>query len=323
MKFSETGQASSPDTGGRATLRRAPHLLSMFLAVFIATAMWYVVSVRDRLEAQVEVNIDYYGIPPNLVVTDGLVSKLLVRLRGPETLLRAIPRERLNEAIDLSGIKKGVNIVPIAGDELGPAFRAFEVVDIQPPRIVVKADTLLERSVPVRTIVDSPLRGGALTVENVSVSPATVILRGPEGVVGNISNVPLTIMLDSKAAGTTVQQSVILDTPSLVTASPPSVRVRYTITSGRTVVSRRCRITVAGDAAHHYVITPPELTVLAEVPEALAKSASYLGQLEVSVLPPAMDVDESKQVKPRFRLPEGMTLLNPTTEDVTVTRTKK
>ncbi len=319
MKFSD--QRNTPAGNGR--LGRAPHALSMLLAVLLATAMWYVVSVRDRLEAQVEVNIDYYGIPPNLVVTDGLVSKITVRLRGPETLLRSIPRQRLNEAVDLSDIKKGVTIVPLAGDELGPAFRAFEVVDIQPPRIVVKADTLLERSVPVRTIVDSPLRGGALTVENVSVSPATVILRGPESVVSNISNVPLTIMLDPKAAGTTVQQSTILDTPSLVTASPPSVRVRYTITSGRTVVSRRCHIAVESDAQHHYSVTPAELTVLVEVPEALAKSASYLRQLEVSVLPSAMEVGESKKVKPRFRLPEGMTLLNPVTDEVTVTRTRK
>ncbi|MDE7371014.1 MAG: YbbR-like domain-containing protein [Desulfovibrio sp.] len=309
--------------GDKGRLGRAPHALSMLLAVLLASAMWYAVSVRDRLEAQVEVNIDYYGIPPNLVVTDGLVSKIVVRLRGPETLLRSIPRERLNEAIDLSDIKKGVTIVPLAGDELGPAFRAFEVVDIQPPRIVVKADTVLERSVPVRTIVDSPLRGGALTVENVSVSPATVILRGPESVVSTISNVPATIKLDPKAAGTTVQQSITLDTPSLVTASPPSVRVRYTITSGRTVVSRRCRISVETDAQHHYTVSPDEMTVLVEVPEALAKSASYLQQLEVSVLPPAMDIDESRKVKPRFRLPEGMTLLNPPTDDVTVTRTKK
>ena len=68
--------------------RRPPHLLSMLLAVFIAVSMWYMVSVRDRLEAQIEVNLDYVGVPANLVVTDGLISKAIVRLRGPETLLR-------------------------------------------------------------------------------------------------------------------------------------------------------------------------------------------------------------------------------------------
>ncbi|MDY3809760.1 YbbR-like domain-containing protein [Desulfovibrio sp. PG-178-WT-4] len=311
---------SSENNGG---LRRAPHLFSLLVAVLAAVAMWYVVSVRDRLEAQVEVNIDYYGIPPNLVVTDGLISKITVRLRGPETLLRSIPQQRLTQAVDLSDIKKGVTIVPLGGDNLGPNFRAFELVDIQPPRIVIKADTLLERSVPLRTIVDSPLRGGALTVENVSVSPATVVLRGPEDVVSDISSVPLTIMLDPKAAGTTVHQTIALDTPSLVTATPSSVRVQYTITSGRTVVSRRCKVELAGENRRQYTVEPEEVTVLVEVPEALAKSARYLGQLEVSVTPPSLEPGQSEKAELRFRLPEGMTLLNPATEEVTVFRKKK
>ncbi len=300
--------------------KKVPNFVLMLAALCVAFVMWYVVSVRDRLEAQVEVNIDYYGIPPNLVITDGLISKIMVRIKGSETLLRAMSRDRLTEAIDLSKIKKGVTSVPLGGDELGPRFRAFDIVDIQPPRILITADTLMERNVPLRTVVDSPLRGGALTVENVTVSPATVVLRGPEEVISNISSLPLTILLDPRAAGTTVKQNLTLETPSLVTAQPPTVRVGYTITSGRTVITRKCNIRVAGDADHNYEVSPSTITVMVEVPEALAKSSAYLNQLEVSVVPPPMDGGESRPVKPRFRLPEGMTLLNPSGEDVIVKR---
>lgn len=304
-------------------MRHLPDMRSLLIAVFVASTMWYLVSVRDRLEAQVEVNVDYYNIPPNLVVTDGLISKIIVRLKGPETLLRSIPRERLVQAINLSIIKKGVTVVPIASEELGPAFRAFDIVDIQPPRIVVKADNLMERNVPLRTIVDSPLRGGALTAEIVNLSPATSVLRGPEEVISRITSLPLTIVPDPMAAGTTVEQSITLDTPSLVTANPPTVRVRYTITSGRTIVSRRCPIVIVGDNGNHYTASPKELSLMVEVPEALAKNTQYLKQLEISVLPPDMQIDESKKVKPRLKLPDGMTVLNPVDEDITVTRIKK
>ena len=125
--------------------------------------MWYMVSVRDRLEAQFDVNLDYYGIPANLVITDGLITKATVRLRGPETLLRSVTQRKLIQAVNLSNIKKGTTVVPLTAEHLGPGFRAFELIDVQPPRIVIKADNLLERSVPVRAIVDSPLKGGALT----------------------------------------------------------------------------------------------------------------------------------------------------------------
>ena len=41
------------------------------LSVVIATALWYMVSIRDRIEMQIDVSIDYIGIPKNLIVTDG------------------------------------------------------------------------------------------------------------------------------------------------------------------------------------------------------------------------------------------------------------
>ena len=110
--------------------KKMPHLLSLIVAIITAVGMWYVVSVRDRLEAQLEVSIDYNGVPPNLVITDGLISKVHVRMRGPELLLRAISQQTLTQAINLSGIKKGTTVVPLSGEHMGPQLRAFERVAI-------------------------------------------------------------------------------------------------------------------------------------------------------------------------------------------------
>lgn len=301
-------------------LKKDPRPLFVLLAVACAIGMWYLVSVQNRIEAQLDVNLDYFGIPSNLVVTSGLVSKMTVRVRGPETLLRSALRDEPTHAVDLSYIKKGVTVVPLPTEAFSPVLRAFEIVDTQPPSIVVKADTIIERSVPVRTIVDSPLSGNALTVEHVSVSPATVIVRGPEEVISGISNLPLTIPLDPRAAGTTVQQTMPLVTPSLVTCSPSSVLVRYTITSGRASVTRKVKISVAEDSNHHYRLEPAELTLKVEVPEALAKSSTYLNELTASVTPPSMQPGESRRVRLHLRLPEGMTLVQPVNEDIVVKR---
>ena len=296
--------------------RKAPHLLSLLVAFAVAVGMWYVVSVRDRLEVQLEVGIEYNGIPSGLVVTDGLVSKVQVRLRGPEILLRSISSRSLTEAINLSNIKKGTTIVPLTSDNMGPSLRAFELVDVQPPRIVITADTLAERSVPIRAVLESPLRSGALTVENVTVSPASVTLRGPEGVISSINNLPLGIRLDPKAAGTTVEQTLLLDTPSLVTSNPASVKVQYTITSGRTVIS------VEAQNASQFTVEPSHVEVMVEVPDALARNSSYLKRLEVMVVPPALEPGQKGTAEPRIQLPEGMTILNPSFDSVTITRKK-
>lgn len=299
-----------------------PSWFFMLLAVIAATSMWYIVTVRDRIEAQLEVNIDYFDYPPNLVVTKGLINKATIRLRGPETLLRSIPKQRLNWPIDLSSIKKGVTIIPFTNEKLSPALRKFEVVDIQPSRLEVTADTLIERNVKVNPILESPLASTALTIENQTVSPSTVIIKGPEEDVAKISDVPVRIPLNPKNVGTPIQQVLPLDTPNFVTATPSSVTVRYTITSGRTVLSRICPLTLSGDSLHAYAITPDELNIMIEVPEALAHSANYLKKLEANVVVPPLDAGESKKARIHFRLPEGMTILgNPPTE-VMVTRLK-
>ena len=295
------------------------HWLALLLSFVAAVCMWYAISVRDQLEAQLEVNIDYHGIPAGLVVTDGLISKITVRLRGPIALLRAIPQHRLNESVDLSHITKGVTVVPFTGESIGPALRAFEVVDIQPPRLVVRADALVERSVPLKVEVRSPLRGGALKVEDIKARPDTVILRGPESVLLGIDSLPVEITLDPKASDTRVQTSVILDTPSLVTASPTTVQVGYSITSGRTVVSRRCRVAWAG-SSEGLRLEPQEVRILVEVPEALARSADYLDKLKVLVTPPRLEPGQSRSVPIDYRLPDGMSLLQPAPTSVMVSR---
>lgn len=281
------------------------------------------VSVSDRTEVQLELNINYYGMPQNLVVTSGLISKITVRLRGPGTLLRSIPQHRLVQTVGLSHIKKGTTIIPLTSESMDGTFRAFEIIDVLPPRIVITADNLMERSVPIKPVMESPLqRSNALTVENVSTSPATVILRGPESVISDFSFLPVTIRLDPKASGTTVRQTVLLDTPSLVNAMPSAVQVQYTITSGRSVLSRRCKLKLEAENPQAYKVDPPSIDLAVEVPDALVRSASYLRKLEALVVPPPMDVGRSAQVDPRIRLPEGMTLLSPSVEAVTVTRLK-
>lgn len=299
--------------------KRAPNIVFMALAVLCATAMWYAVSKRDLIEAQVEVMLDYTGTPPGLIVTHGLVNTMNVRLRAPETLLRALPRESLRTSIDLSNIKIGENSIPLGNGQV-PEFRAFDIIDIQPPRIDITADREIERSVRVNASVESPLGSDALTIENVTVNPGTVILRGPESVISKKTEIGVKLQVDPKSVGLPQNKMITLDTPSLVSASPSAVDVKYTITSGRTVLTRQCPIIIAGDTLHSYETTPSELTVRVEVPEALAKDANYLKQLEARVVPPDMNPGQTLRLRPSFNLPEGMSFATPPDREITVTR---
>ena len=101
------------------------------------------------------------------------------------------------------------------------------------------------------------------------------------------------------------------------------MKVQYTITSGRTVVSRRCKISVEAQNASQFTVEPSHVEVMVEVPEALARNSSYLKRLEVMVVPPALEPDIVVLVQIGMeRETEGMTILNPSFDSVTITRKK-
>ncbi len=299
------------------------HLLSIMLSVVIATALWYMVSIRDRIEMQIDISIDYIGIPKNLIVTDGLIRTITVRLRGPEALLRGTTAQHARQQIDLSHIKKGVNVVPFTAEKLSGYYRAFDVLDVQPPRIMVKADHVLERTMPVQAELISPLPKGAVTVSNIKIVPSSVTVKGPESLVGDLSSIRLRLDIDTRKTGTVTQQALSLDAPGLVTVTPSNVQASYTITSRRIVKEQKYEVTIASETPENYKITPAEAVLKVEVPEALAKNRSYLNRLKLTVIPPAdLDEKEIQELPVHLRIPDGMIVMEPHLEQVTITTNK-
>lgn len=305
------------------TKKRLPNSIVFCMAFFCALGMYYYVSMREMLETQIEVNLDYTGIPGNLVITSGLENSVKVRLRGPETLIRSIPRDLRSETVDLSVIKKGDTVVPMTLPEMDARFRAYDIIDIIPTNMTIKADTILERTVPVRIVPQSPMGTNAITVGNQSLSSSTVVLRGPESIVSGMSYVEAIIHPDTQEAGKMIEQTVTIGTPNMVVATPSSVRVHYMVTSGRKVISRNCKIRISGDESHEYSISPTNINILVEVPEALARDSKYLDQLQATVIVPPLEIGEHKKVKLRISLPEGMKQTNPGIDEVTITRLEK
>lgn len=301
--------------------KRPPSIVFMIMAVVAAVIMWMSVNKWNQMEAQLEVRLDYTGIPDKLTVIEGLENKLMVRLRGPERLIRNISPDLLRRTISLADIKPGKNILPLGREELSPLYRVFDVIDVQPPRIELVADRITERSVIVKYKIDSPLGDEALKVDQVAISPQPIVLKGPESKLNQIPNVEISIRPDPNVVGKEVLSEIVLDTPNFVTATPPVVKVKYTVTSGREEITVKCPIRVAGGAGDLYEVNPPVLELRVGVPEALQDDTDYLSQLQGTVAPPELREGESRKMRPYIIWPEGMVHLSEI-PDVVVTRKK-
>lgn len=298
------------------------HWLLLLLAFLSALAMWYTVTISDRLDAQIEIRLDYKGIPENLIVMDGLLSKVTVRIRGPQTLVRSMNPQDISQVINLSRIKKGTNVIPLVPDKPDSNVRAFEVVETIPPRLTLEVDALVERVLPVKPVLKSLLTGSALTVDGITVMPANVTVRGPESLVGAMRNVNLNIPLDPNAAAGIHSQMFALDLPSLVTAVPGAVKVEYTITSGRKEMLLQRDVVVDAADRRNYTVTPSTLSIRVEIPETLYKNTSYLNKVRLTVTPPTMKAGSTERVSIHVDLPDGMRAVEPVQATVSVTKNK-
>lgn len=303
-------------------LKRTPNYIIAMVAILVALCMWYYVRVGEQMETQLDVDLDYAGIPPNLVITSGLESTIHVRLRGPAVLIRSIPPGMRNQIKNLSTIKKGETIVPLGADEMGAVNRAFEVIDIQPPSLTIVADTLVDRTVPVHPVFDYPMGDDSNPVENWTVVPPAVTIRGPESRIKDLHEVKLPIHIDSNAQDRRVDATMTLNTPSLVTSNPPSVRVTYNISSGREVIPHICQITLEGSKSKDFRVEPEELSLLVEVPKKYTKDEKFLGKIKLLVSIPTLEQDQSKAMPVHVELPDGVILVKPINEEVIVSKIK-
>lgn len=302
-------------------LKKMPNYILILFSILIAVGMWYYVRVGQQMETQLDVNLDFSGIPQDLVITSGLINKMHVRLRGPSVLIRSIPPEMLNYVINLSKIKRGNNIIPLGGEELLAIYRAFEVIDIDPPKMEIIAERLTERSVPIRYIYDTPA-GMNITPDNFQINESVVTVRGPESTIANMRDLPLVIHLDPQASDKPVEETKILATPNFVTAIPPSVKISYKLPGTREVIPRVCPVQLIGKDAKDYTVEPPEFSLFVELPKNLTNNEKYLKKMRLTVPIPDLEPLEHKEIKVNVELPDGMSLTTPFNKDVTVTRVR-
>ncbi len=292
----------------------------LLLSLCIAVTSWYAITVKERVDMHLKVYIDYNNVPKHLIVTEGLVNEVTVQVRGPKTLLQSHDT-KTTYAIDLSHLEKGKNIISFLQPDFSKGnFRAFEVLEISPPQAIVMTDTLLERNVPIKATIDTVLHSSAFKVKDMTISPSTGLLRGPEKIVSKVHSLPLELHMDTKeAAGTYTKKFPLVSTIEQSSVTPSFVSVTYTVTTKRTRVTVEKKVQVNGEP-DRYMLSPQNLTVEVELPEGLAKNKSYLNGLAIRVTPPLLEEGQSATVQSQVSLPEGMTLITPPSQKVTITR---
>lgn len=287
------------------------------MAFVMAVTLWYMVTGRERVEVVGEVRLEFKGIPQNLVVREGLVNKVSVRVRGPKGLVRVMNSRDMSYAIDLSGLKRGTNIVPLTAEKL-PEARAFEVVEITPSRLTLEVDAIVEKDVPVVVDINGTIPVD-VRIDKTEVTPAKVHLRGPETLVSRIDKVKVLVAAPALDAGGTVEVQATPTLPEATESLPPTVAVHFTTALRIKETTLKREVSVRPPQGLRAQVSPRTVTLLLEMPASVAADEAALRGVRVYAEVPEGTMPGQVKLPVRVDLPEKVRLKDISPDAVNVT----
>lgn len=260
-------------------------LRCILLALLLAVGLRYVVIGSSQVEAQLDLRVDYRGLPRGLVVRDGMIHRLSVRLRGSGELLRGLHSRDLSYTVDLSGVKKGANVLPLHVDEL-LALRSYEVVEVSPSRLVLEVDTLSERVLPLDVSMTPLPEDAPLRLTSVLLEPSFVTVKGPESQVKALEHLSVAFDPTQDMSEGTRAASVVIAGPEQVEITPPVTTLRYTLTLKSAELELRRAVQLDDEGSARYEVSPGVVDLRVEIPEGRLHDSAYQEAIRVVVRPP-------------------------------------
>jgi YbbR-like protein len=169
------------------------------LSLLIAIGLWLHVHGRGEGTVSLDVPLQIHGLPAGLVVINDLPDHVRVTFSGLQARLGALSAQDLHVPVDASNLKEpGVAELAIkAGDITVPP--GLSVDKIQPDRLELQVDRIIQRAIPVHARFDLP---PGWRVDALQLEPAKVELNGPEIWLDSLVSVNSEVLrMDTPAAG--------------------------------------------------------------------------------------------------------------------------
>lgn len=100
------------------------------LSLGLACALWAVVTQAPPIEIEVTVPIELHQMPAALEVAQQIPAEVRLRLRGPESRLRALRPEEVGIVLDMSRAAPGNHVIALgpAQAQVPPGVKVVRIV---------------------------------------------------------------------------------------------------------------------------------------------------------------------------------------------------
>jgi YbbR domain-containing protein len=149
------------------------------ISLILAIILWVFVKSKSGGEVGLVVPLEFYRVPPSLIVTTVSDEAINVRITGSVIQLQRLPSREMRARIDLSRARPGANSFDILTDNFNIS-KALDITQISPSSVTVELDHVIEKMVHVKPVIQGkPPRG--YRVSKITVDPPSITMEGARG----------------------------------------------------------------------------------------------------------------------------------------------
>jgi YbbR domain-containing protein len=148
------------------------------MSLIFATALWFMISRDDRpAELAVRAPIVFQNVPSELEISSESVPEALIRVRGPERVIRQLRSNDVQAVLDLAGSKAEARTFDLTAQQVDHP-RDVSIVQVVPSQLRLSFDTRLSREVEVHPRVTGNFASGGQIVR-IDADPPRITISGP------------------------------------------------------------------------------------------------------------------------------------------------
>lgn len=295
---------------------------TMLLALALSLFTWFLVTGREVVETWVDMPLVMTNPPEGMIIEDGLVDKIQVRLRGPKGLVGNLSSQDLSYSLDLSKLQLGQQVVDIDSSKLGFSS-TFEIIEIKPNRMTLHVDRRVSKTIPLQAAWSGKLNNDYKLLEVIA-APDLVEIRGPETLLRKISKTSVVLKEDfPNDVPKSWVKNVAIELPEEVEASPGQVRVEAFFGPKTREIWVKLPLTVEPPEGFRASVPQDFVRLLIEGPIKLFRNNEYRKDMSANLVF-AQEVSGGKfELDYIVALPDGCRLLKKNPETVRTTLKKK
>lgn len=275
-------------------------LLSLALAIFT----WFLVTGREVVETWIDMPVVMTNPPEGLIIQDGLVDKIQIRLRGPKGLVGNLVSEKLTYPVDVSKLKIGEQIVDIDSSKL-PLPSTFEIIEVKPNRLKLIVDRRISKDVSIEAAWAGKIHPD-YKLQEVRVSPDMVAIRGPETLLRKITKARVVMKEDfPESVPASWSEDVGLELPQEIEASPGQVRVEALFGPKTREVWVKIPLEVQAPDGYKASVAQDYVRLLVEGPISLFRNNEYRKDMHATLLFDSQTAQGQFDLAYGVSLPEG------------------